>query len=270
MKNYSVGDILKSTRLDKNLSLDLVSKELNISTNVLEKLENDKILQDYNIIFYIGHLRSYCSFLDLDADLISKKFKIQISFTKSDLSEKIAKPAFQNKSLNIYKFLPLSLIVIIFTSFYILFVKENNSELQYALIPDLPESYNAVIEKAELHAAQNKIDPDNNKSKLHIDEFNYSSALASNKTEDYKENDFITLKILNSTWLQLRDESNNIILSQLMEKGDEYSYKMNLNYNITAGNAGNILVVINNDIKGKIGSYGEVVDSIILDYNFKN
>ena len=40
---------------------------------------------------------------------------------------------------------------------------------------------------------------------------------------------------------------------------------MNLNYNVTSGNAGNILVLINKDVRGKVGDYGEVVDSIIID-----
>ena len=31
---------------------------------------------------------------------------------------------------------------------------------------------------------------------------------------------------------------------------------------ITAGNAGNILVIINNDVRGKVGDYGEIIDSI--------
>ena len=94
--------------------------------------------------------------------------------------------------------------------------------------------------------------------------------IAFDKINETDNDDTITLKVLNPTWLQLRDESNNIILSQLMDKNEEYTYKMNLNYNITAGNAGNILVLINKDVRGKIGRYGEVVDSIVLNNNFNN
>ena len=50
-------------------------------------------------------------------------------------------------------------------------------------------------------------------------------------------------------------------------KSRKHTYKMNSNYNITAGNAGNILVIFNKEVRGKIGKYGEVVDSIILNYN---
>ena len=55
-----------------------------------------------------------------------------------------------------------------------------------------------------------------------------------------------------------------------MEKDEEFSYDMNLEYNITSGNAGNILVIIDNNVRGKIGKYGDIVDSFILDKNFNN
>ena len=55
-----------------------------------------------------------------------------------------------------------------------------------------------------------------------------------------------------------------------MPQNKEYTYDLNLKYSITAGNAGNILVLINNDIRGKIGDFGEVVDSIVIDSNFYN
>ena len=55
-----------------------------------------------------------------------------------------------------------------------------------------------------------------------------------------------------------------------MNKGEEYSYKLNDNYNVTSGNAENIMVIINGEVRGKIGNYGDVIDSIIIDSNFNN
>ena len=55
-----------------------------------------------------------------------------------------------------------------------------------------------------------------------------------------------------------------------MNKNEEFSYRSNLNYSITSGNAGNILVLIDNNVKGRIGDVGEVVDSFVIDKNFKN
>ena len=55
-----------------------------------------------------------------------------------------------------------------------------------------------------------------------------------------------------------------------MFQNDVYTYNLDLKYSLTAGNAGNILVLIDNDTRGKIGDFGEVVDSIVIDSNFNN
>ena len=47
-----------------------------------------------------------------------------------------------------------------------------------------------------------------------------------------------------------------------MDKDEEFSYELNLNYNITAGNAGNILVLIDGEVRGKIGKFGDILDLI--------
>ena len=106
--------------------------------------------------------------------------------------------------------------------------------------------------------------------------------ISNTHTQPYKDDEYYTvefvenkstvatLKILNPTWLQLRDISNNIVLSKLMDKDEEFSYKLNLGYNITAGNAGNILVLIDGEVKGKIGKYGDILDSFILHKDFTN
>ena len=89
------------------------------------------------------------------------------------------------------------------------------------------------------------------------------------KDEKYKPI-IITLKILNDTWLQIRNEDDEIILSQLMNKNDEYSYDFESNYSITSGNAGHIMVLIDKKVRGKIGKKGQVVDSLVLNKDFSN
>ena len=266
----NIGEIIKTSRNSKKIPIEKISQELKISKIVLDNIENNNFEKNKDIVFYIGHIRSYSKFLELDSDEIIKKFKKQISFSKSDSIKKIPKPKFQNNSLKIQNFIPVSLIVIIFTSFYILFIKETDNSLDYALIPDLPEAYIPIIEKANLS------DPDKallakKDAEINIQEkYDFTSVNASINNKNLQEKNIVTLKILNSTWLQIRDESNNIIISQLMNKNEEYSYDLELQYNITSGNGGNILVIINDNVRGKIGEFGEVVDSIILDNTFNN
>ncbi len=261
------GDILKENRKLKKLSIEEVSYELNISQYVLKKIEDNDIEKDKDIIFYIGHVRSYSNFLDLETTEIINIFKKQISFQKPSITDNIQKPDLINKNLKIKKYIPYSLIIIIFSTFYFLFIGNSYESPQYALIPELPEKYIPIIEQIETESGiKDMNNVVNTKEELNN---NSSSAVASVDLSS-TNNNIVTLKFLNSTWIQLRDTSNSIILSKLMEKDEEYSYDLDLNYNITAGNAGNILVIIDNNVRGKIGRYGEIIDSFILDNNFNN
>ena len=76
----TVGQILLIGRNSKKLSISEISIELKISKSIIINLENDNIKNNSDIVFHIGHLRSYSNFLDLDSDKIIKKFKEQVSF----------------------------------------------------------------------------------------------------------------------------------------------------------------------------------------------
>ena len=260
----TVGQTLSIRRNSTNLSINDISIELKISKSIIIDLENDKIKNDSNIIFIIGHLRSYSNFLELDTDTIIEQFKDQVSFNIKDEKKNIT-PIVENNFFKIEKFFAASLILIIFTSFYFLFIDQNDNEINFALVPDIPESLEPIVEEANTFNNNLFQSYDINKS----DSINNSSALAS--IEFYEDITTVaTLKMLNPTWLQLRDVSNNIVLSKLMDKDEEFSYELNLNYNITAGNAGNILVLIDGDVRGKIGKYGDIIDSFVLNKDFTN
>ena len=261
----TVGKILLIERNSKNLSISDISNELKISKNIIIDLENDYVKNNSDIIFNIGHLRSYSNFLELDTDTIIEKFKNDLSFNIKKEKKNIT-PIVENNFFKIEKFFAASLILIIFTSFYFLFIDENDNKVNFALIPDIPESLEPIVEKA--YTFKNNNLPQTNDANKN-DLINNSSAIASIEFNE----DVITvatLKILNPTWLQLRDESNNIVLSKLMDKDEEFSYELSLKYNITAGNAGNILVLIDGDVRGKIGKYGDIIDSLVLYKDFTN
>ena len=72
------------------------------------------------------------------------------------------------------------------------------------------------------------------------------------------------IKSLEPTWIQLRNIKDEIIYSSLLKAEDEYSYSINNNYNITTGNAGNLIISIGGVVKGKLGKKGEVIESLII------
>ena len=258
-----VGQILLIARNSKNLSISEISIELKISKSIIIDLENDNIKNNADIIFNIGHLRSYSNFLELDTETIIRKFKDQVGFNINEEKKSIT-PIVENNFFKIEKFFAASIIFIIFTSFYFLFIDQDDNEINFALVPDIPESLEPIIEQAYTFDNLSQSNDFKNNDLL-----NNSSAIASIEFDEDMTT-VATLKILNPTWIQLRDEANNIVLSKLMDKDEEFSYELNLNYNITAGNAGNILVLIDGNVRGKIGKYGDILDSFILYKDFTN
>jgi len=264
-----VGQKLKKQRELNNLTLKNASDELKISRDILYDLENDEIKENINFVFLIGHLRSYCSYLDLNENELIDQFKKE-HFPKEKNQIEIQRPIIKKNILFSNKLFSLSLILIIFSSFYLLFISDNRPSREYAVIPDLPENYIPVVESANLEKENKKKNENKISNYVKTDnKFNSSSAIASSKVKE-DNSALITLRFIGDAWIQLRDENDEMILSQLMNKGEEYSYYSDLNYSITSGNAGHILVLINQKVRGKIGKKGQVVDSLILDNNFNN
>lgn len=267
-----VGEILKKRRENKNVTLLDVSKELKISHEILNNIENNYFQKDIDIVFIIGHLRSYCVYLEIDHIEIIEKYKNQ-HLPEKKKNIQIEKPKFEYKTIFSNKLISFSLIVAIFGTFYFLFIEVEKPSREYAIIPDLPENYISTVEKANLDKLilKNTTEKKLEEGYLPIENLsNLSSAIASLPKLENKKSQIITLKFLDDTWVQLRDKNDEIIFSQLMNKNEEYSYDMSSNYSITSGNAGHIMILINQKVRGKLGKKGQVVDSLIVNKDFNN
>ena len=278
-----VGEYLKQSRIKKKLNLKKISAHLNISENIIKNIEDDNFPNYIDTVYMIGHLRSYAKFLNLDQSQIVENFKVQISFYDNNLVKEIQKPirfkglSFLPKTLSIFS------ILIISSSFYFLFIKDNKFESNFAMTPNIPEIFEPILEKAEIDIAMSNYELIDNEEKIISENENIikdqstdltsqTSVIASlpSKFEENQLKEIITLKFLNSTWIQLRDIDDKIIFSKLMNENDEYSYSISQNLNLTAGNAGNIIVLIDGMTKGKAGKAGEVIESLIIDKQYNN
>jgi len=278
-----IGEQLKSARLKKKLKIIDISKELKINKDLLDDIENDNIPDYINIIFLIGHIRAYAKLLNLEASKIIEDFKIQILYDNSSFVNEISKPISNKNFFSFIQIFAFSSFLFILFGFYFLFVKKNDFQPKYAITPEVPENLEFVLEEAEMYLALENLSISNTKLKIEDREkdllnnekdmlqINSSSVVASTQ-EDIISNidELISLKFLDSTWVQLRDIEDNIIISKLMNKGDEYSYDLSKKFTITSGNGGNIVILLNGIVKGKAGRLGEVIDALIIDNNFNN
>ena len=271
-----VGQYLKEIRIKNNLTIEELCKELKINQSLIQSIELDDFPEYLEPVYMMGHIRAYADLFDLDANDLIETFKIQISYNRLYENKQVPKPVKTTNFLSLTKTFYFASISIISISFYFMFVRPNNLDSQYAMTPDLPENLQYNLEEIELNLALSKKNNNDGEVIINLEEenslSNSSSALASNSknviltNDDYK----ITLHFINPTWIQLRDNDDNIIISRLMNEDEQYSYYALENLSLTAGNAGNIIVSLNGKIVGKVGNAGDVVESFIIDNNFKN
>ncbi len=273
-----IGKYLKNIRESKGYTISKVSKELNISLGILEEIENDSFPNYLSTVYLVGHIRSYSKFLELDEKEIIKNFKIQASYNLDESKKEISKPVKKNDFSNFPKMISIGSVFAISFIFYLFFIQPSNIKNNFAITPDVPENMSSNLEEIEMEVVlqnnSNKIfDKQKNDINFNMQKQNIhsSSAIASlpdkNLDSDLKK---ITLKFNNPTWIQLRNKDDKIILSKLMNQGDEYTYNAQEKLNLTAGNAGNIIVSFDGVVKGKAGKAGEVIDSLIVEKFFKN
>ena len=284
-----IGEYLKNTRLQKKISISNVCKNLNISQFSLKQIEEDKFNKELNNAYITGHIRSYAKFLDLDADEVVKKFKIQSQAENKNISNTIPKPIQTNYIFNFSKSISFISIIFISFGFYFFFIRTSEFQQTYSITPEISEDLNADLELIQMESDIKKLKNQNiEKNYYENDTFvnfkimedssstniSQSSVVASLPSEEeineVINEDKITLKFLESTWIQIRDKNDVILISRLMQSTDEYTYLFKENYKITTGNAGNIIVLINGKPKGKIGKQGDVIESFVINSNFNN
>ena len=281
----TVGESFKRARKSQKIDLNTVSQDLKISESLLGDIENNQFPSYINVTFLIGHIRSYAKYLNLDEKLLIENFKIQISFDGNNLNNEMHKPNTPVIQFSFFKALSFVSIIAISSSFYFLFIPSNDLQPEYAMTPNIPENLESTLEEIEMKLSLEKkliVDAMDNTSQIIADSsqiienkdalISSTSAIASLPISNDKNlaDKIVTLKFLNPTWVQLRDSKNNVIISKLMSKKDEFSFKISENLNLTTGNAGNIIILVDGVVKGKVGKIGEVIDSLIIDNRFYN
>ena len=273
-----VGKILKESRISKDISLMIIASDLKIPIDVLNDIENDVMVSYLDKVYLTAHVRTYANYLNLDADELVKSYKNEISFKNKNVLKEFPKPVSNNYFLLLSKGTSLASFVFIMVAFYFFFIRTNDLQPNYTMTPDLSQEMISEIESIDLKTFVNE-NIDNDFAEISYPNFEYkelkkaysaNTAIASTPKittiNNLKNN--VTLKFLESTWIQIRNNDDDIILSKLMKNNDEYTYSINDNFILTTGNAGNILVYIGGDPKGKLGKKGEVIESLNLSSKF--
>ena len=120
----SFGEILHNTRVQKNLDLDKVAREISIDKRYLQGLEEEDNSVFPGEAYMIGFLRNYSNYLELNTELMLKLYnnkKIQESPVPVELISK-PKPTWLTPAVIV----PCALVFVVILTVSILLIRKNH------------------------------------------------------------------------------------------------------------------------------------------------
>ncbi len=120
----SFGEILHNTRVQKNLDLDKVAREISIDKRYLQGLEEEDNSVFPGEAYMIGFLRNYSNYLELNTELMLKLYnnkKIQESPVPVELISK-PKPTWLTSAVIV----PCALVFVVILTVSILLIRKNH------------------------------------------------------------------------------------------------------------------------------------------------
>lgn len=271
----SVGQLLKATRLARGLTLEAVAKSLCLSKRQLSHLEEDEksLVCD---VYTLGFLRLYAQYLELDKEEITKKFKDQASHPKpSPLTFPAPLPG---RGIPSFHILGLSLIVLLMIIGGWQWVGHERTEAS------LEEGIVLAHEGPEMKEESEPLLPTNHAASLPIQQTPFPNSLFVEVNEPIEDEDqpqvqkdssisveksalsgAVVLNITEDSWIEVKDDMGNIILSRLFQSGDSYTFNNPQKLILKAGNIRGIRLKVGEKVRAFSGDPGEVRSGILLD-----
>ena len=140
-----VGELLRSTRLKRNLSQEEVAHELRIDMRQLDAIENNQFDSFSSPVFVQGYLRNYARLLDLDPEPILNEFRSVSQIKNPEIVpiKKVMTSAGGGSQIPLSKFTPVVLGVV--TVLVVIWLGSN----LYSFIQEMSDDSSEVAEVEE-------------------------------------------------------------------------------------------------------------------------
>ena len=247
------GEILRSKREEKNLSIDEISLNTKISKRILKKIEDSDFrnMSSFQKKYFI---KNYAKFLGIDNKIESAEIYQEVDLLTQKENFDIEN---SNSIIVDYLFSKLLIPILIVATAIIIFFsygKNNNNYLDKLTAIDSKLS-------GDLY---NEIDNSSLINDLHADNF----PILESKMEPVSTQDIVVEEIPNKilflnfndeVWIEIENDQE-ILISRIFQKNDEISLEVAKEDSIfiTSGNLGSITIKTNHSEVKALGLNGEI------------
>ena len=248
-----------NARKIKNLSIKEASQILNISEDIINKLEEGNFEEISKDIFIIGHIRTYLNFIEIDPKLLIDNYKPKKIILKKNNQNIILPYSFNISRKYIF------LISIILFFFLLIIYKEintvnkiniiydENTEKEIENIKDQEKTIQEIEDLEEKEVTTSE--PDENKIESQSDEI---------ITSEIKNIDFIYIEASEDSWIEIQNKNSKVLVSKIIKKNEKIKLAYEKDLILVTSNAGGIIIKIDNNIINNIGKFREVKRNISL------
>ena len=259
-----------NARKNKNLSVKDASQILNISEDIINNLEKGYFNELNKNVFIVGHIRTYLNLIEIDPKLLINNYKAKEILLKTKSQNIIIPYNFKLSRknillLSIFLFILVLLIYreinklnekyIIEDNKELIFEEKNENKEEEKNLQNKEETKTIINENKEEETIQNK-----EEAKPIIDENKSNEKISS----EVKNIDFIYIEAIEDAWIEIQDKNTKVIVSKIIKKEEKIKLPYQKDLILVTGNAGGIIIKIDNNTINKIGESKEVKRNISL------
>ena len=260
----SVKESLKKAREAQKISLDEVARKLRISKSYLRALENDDESLTCDV-YTLGFLRSYATFLGLNADKMCKDLKekgIQPSAPQVSFPAPLPGKGMPSRKILVLSFCVLLAVVIGWEWLGNLNPPAMEAPLlleKEKILAEIPEIVPTPV--AEVIPVENAAIP---AKAAPFQEEPIPAVLVQEKSV-IPASDSVILKTSEEAWIEVKDKEGNVVVSRLFSPSESYEFKDATHLLLKTGNARGTQLVSGDKTLTLQGSNGSVQSNIPLD-----
>lgn len=240
--DLSVGEIIRRTRLHYGQSLRDVERNLRIRDNQLEAIENGQYDLLPGKVYAIGFVKAYSEYLGLDGVRMVELYKIQYANANRNPELNFPVGAKDSKLPSWWMVAGSVVAVVLFLA-------------SWALLHDRDDSdVNAIPPVAEVM-------PEENQPAAEV----FGPQQPSQPVPVVEAEQGIKLNITQNSWVEIKDANGEILVSKVLEAGDQYLVPERPDLTMDLGNAGGVHMVVDGKPLTPFGKSGEIRRGIPLD-----
>ncbi len=270
-----IGERLKAVRESNNLDLSAVAEELMIRRFYLQAIEDGNFKELPAPVYATGFIKNYAEFLGFDADAAVSEFKREAYGAKRQASPELVFPDPMTTSMVPTKAAMfagagfLALVVVLGIIFAL-----PSDETDIIEIPEPP----IIAEPVETPQIVSTIQDQQTRTEIVMPEVSENLLILPETKEPEVLADAVsleepvtppkvssvTIKALQTSWVEIADGQGNIILSRILKADETFDVPEGDGMKMITGNAGGILVLLNGQELPKLGSVGDVRRNLSL------